>query len=246
MKEETAVVFDNVSKIYPLYHHITAGFKYFLFNLPRAIKQMKRTSYKVFDNVSFKVYRGESFGIIGHNGAGKSTILGLIAGVIKPTTGKITVVGKVTPFLELGAGFHPDLTGRENIILNGILLGMTKKKILSKLDSIIEFSELGDFIEQPIRIYSSGMLARLGFSVAINTEPDILLVDEILSVGDAPFQQKCLNRLEEFKQKGTTIIIVSHSQAMIERLCEKIIVIGDHKLLYYGDVKEGIKLYETL
>ncbi len=238
------VKFENVTKYYTLLN--TGGIKHFILNFFKEYKKIKSNRFLALENISFEVKDKDVVGIIGKNGAGKSTTLGLIAGVLKPTSGRVEVNGRIAPLLELGAGFHPDLTGRENVILNGILLGMTKKEILSKLDSIIEFSELGEFIDQPIRIYSSGMLSRLGFSVAVHTNPDILLIDEVLSVGDFKFQEKSKNKIYEFKEKGKTIIFVSHDIGMVEELCDKVILIHEHKLLYQGDVKKGVELYEQL
>jgi lipopolysaccharide transport system ATP-binding protein len=238
------VEFQNVTKYYTLLN--TGGLKNFILHFFKHIKNIRQNKFLALDNISFKIYDKEVVGIIGKNGAGKSTTLGLIAGVLKPTYGKVVVNGKIAPLLELGAGFHPDLTGRENIILNGILLGMTKKEILSKLDSIIEFSELKEFIDQPIRIYSSGMMSRLGFSVAVHVDPEILLIDEVLSVGDYKFQEKSKNKIYEFKKKGKTIIFVSHDIGMVKELCNKVIVINKHKVIYSGKVEEGVKIYEKL
>ena len=184
------IVFDNVSKAYPLYHHITGGLKNFLFHLPRGLESLRNSRYVAIQEISFEVYPGETIGIVGKNGAGKSTILGLIAGVLRPNVGRVLVEGRVSPLLELGAGFHFELTGRENIMLKGVLLGFTRTEVTSKIDEIIDFSELGQFIDQPIRVYSSGMLARLGFSVVANLDPEILLIDEILAVGDEKFQKE--------------------------------------------------------
>ena len=238
------VEFENVTKYYTLLN--TGGIKNFILHFFKHLKEIRNNKFLALDNISFKIYDKEVVGIIGKNGAGKSTTLGLIAGVLKPSKGKVSVKGKIAPLLELGAGFHPDLTGRENIILNGILLGMTKKEILNKLDSIIEFSELGEFIDQPIRIYSSGMMSRLGFSVAVHVDPEILLIDEVLSVGDYKFQEKSKNKIYEFKQKGKTIIFVSHDINTVKELCNKVIVINDHKVLYVGDVEKGVDIYEKL
>ena len=238
------VKFENVTKYYTLLN--TGGIKNFILNFFKEYKKIKSNRFLALENISFEVKDKDVVGIIGKNGAGKSTTLGLIAGVLKPTTGRVEVNGRIAPLLELGAGFHPDLTGRENIILNGILLGMTKKEILSKLDSIIEFSELEEFIDQPIRIYSSGMMSRLGFSVAVHVDPEILLIDEVLSVGDFKFQEKSKNKIYEFKERGKTIIFVSHDIGMVKELCDKVILIHEHKLLYQGDVKKGVELYEKL
>lgn len=228
--QEKTVIFDDVWKYYPLYHQITGGIKRFLINMPSAVKQLKESKFWAVNGLSFEVNKGEAFGIMGPNGAGKSTVMAMIAGVIKPSKGKVTVNGRVAPLLELGAGFHHDLTGRENAVLNGILLGLTRKEILAKLNQILAFAELGEFIDQPIRTYSSGMLARLGFSVAIHTEPEVLLVDEILAVGDEDFQKKCFARMNEFKAAGVTIILISHDRTTMERFCDRIIEIKDGKL----------------
>lgn len=242
MKTEPVIIFEKVTKTYPYYGYITAGFKNFLFNLPKAIKHTKKR-FTALENVSFEVYRGECFGIIGKNGAGKSTLLGLAAGVLKPDKGKIVVRGRIFPLLELGAGFHPELTGRENIILNGILLGMTKSEVLRKIDEIIEFSELGEFVDQPLRTYSSGMVARLGFSVIAHLDPEILLVDEILAVGDINFQKKCMEKIMDFRKNGVTILLVSHNLEQVEKLCDRAMWIDEHKVKIIGDPKEVCKAY---
>jgi lipopolysaccharide transport system ATP-binding protein len=203
----------------------------------------RESTFKALENINFEVKDGEVVGIVGKNGAGKSTTLGLIAGVMKPSLGNVEVKGRIAPLLELGAGFHHDLTGRENIVLNGILLGMSKKNILSKVDDIIAFSELEEFIDQPIRMYSSGMLSRLGFSIAIQTNPDILLIDEVLSVGDKDFQKKCADKIAEFKNKGITIVFVSHDIGSVEKICDKVIWIENHKIRMIGSTSDVIKEY---
>jgi len=238
------VKFENITKYYTLFN--PGGIKNFLLHFTKHVKNIKKDKFLALDNISFEIKDKDVIGIIGKNGAGKSTTLGLIAGVLKPNKGKVVINGRIAPLLELGAGFHPDLSGRENIILNGILLGMSKKEILSKIDSIIEFSELDEFIDQPIRIYSSGMMSRLGFSVAVHVDPEILLIDEVLSVGDFKFQEKSKNKIYEFKEKGKTIIFVSHDIGMIKELCTKVILIDNHKLLYQGDVDKGVEIYEKL
>jgi lipopolysaccharide transport system ATP-binding protein len=235
------IKFDNVSKYYKLIN--TGGLKSFIFNFFKQVKMYRESTFKALENINFEVKDGEVVGIIGKNGAGKSTTLGLIAGVMKPTFGKVEVKGRIAPLLELGAGFHHDLTGRENIVLNGILLGMSKKDILSKVDDIINFSELEEFIDQPIRMYSSGMLSRLGFSIAIQTNPDILLIDEVLSVGDKDFQKKCADKIAEFKNKGITIVFVSHDIASVEKICDKVIWIENHKIRMIGSTSDVIKEY---
>lgn len=236
------VRFKQVSKSYSLLN--TGGIKTFLFNLIKQIKAYREHKFTALENVSFDIYDGEVVGIIGRNGAGKSTTLGLIAGVFAPTSGSVEVNGRIAPLLELGAGFHQDLTGQENIILNGILLGMTKADITSKLDEIIAFSELSEYIDQPIRMYSSGMMARLGFSVAIQVNPEILLIDEVLSVGDQGFGKKSEKAIFDFKNRGITIILVSHDAGSIRKLCNKVIWIENHRIRMIGDTESVMNEYE--
>ncbi|MBI3601152.1 MAG: ABC transporter ATP-binding protein [Nitrospinae bacterium] len=240
---EPAIIFENVSKSYPSYHHVIGGFKNFLLNMPEALSSIRRRRYEALKDISFDVYKGETLGIIGRNGAGKSTTLGLIAGVLKPSKGNVIVKGRISPLLELGAGFHPELSGRENVILNGVLMGLTRAEVMKKIDEIIEFSELGEFIEQPIRTYSSGMLARLGFSVVAHLDPDILLIDEILAVGDMDFQKKCLDKMTGFKNNGVTIVFVSHSMGDVERICDRVIWIDNHVIKTIGNPSNVIQEY---
>lgn len=237
------VEFTNVHKVYPLYHHITGGLKNLIFNLPKAIKEMKKLNYVALEDISFTINSGECVAFIGKNGSGKSTTLGLIAEVLKPNKGKVKVNGRVSPLLELGGGFHPELTGLENIKLNGVLLGLSRVQVKERLKDIIEFSELGDFINQPIRTYSSGMLARLGFSVVAHLDPEILLIDEILAVGDSRFQEKCMRKMEEFKEKGVTIILVTHNLGDVEKLCDRAIWIDEHLVKMDGKSEEVVPAY---
>ena len=236
------IQFTKVSKKYPLIN--TGGIKTFLFNIFTQIKQYRETRFTALQDINFTINDGEVVGIIGRNGAGKSTTLGLIAGVLTPTYGNVIVNGRIAPLLELGAGFHSDLTGRENIMLNAMLLGMSKKEITSKIDQIIDFSELDEFIDQPIRKYSSGMLARLGFSIAIQVEPEILLIDEVLSVGDQSFSEKSEKAIFNFKKNGTTIVLVSHDSGSIRKLCDKVIWIENHKIKMIGRTEEVVSTYE--
>ena len=240
---EPIIVFDHVRKNFLLYKHITGGTKNLLFHLPRVLSSIKNSRYEVLTDVSFTINQGETFGIIGRNGAGKSTLLGLIAGVLKPSGGRVIVKGHASALLELGAGFHPELTGRENILLNGIILGLTKKEVLKKLDEIIEFSELGEFIDQPIRVYSNGMLARLGFSVVACLDPVILLIDEILAVGDSAFQKKCINKMMGFKKDKVTMVFVSHSMPDIIKICDRVLWIESHIVKMLGDPEDVVKSY---
>ena len=237
------IVFDHVSKSYPLYHHVTGGLKHFLFNLPKGLDSLKNSRFEALKDISFEVYKGESLGIIGRNGAGKSTALGIITGVLRPSQGRVTVTGRISPLLELGAGFYPELTGRENIVLNGVILGLTRAEVFDKMEDIIRFSELDEFIDQPIRTYSSGMLARLGFSVVSSLDPEILLIDEILAVGDIDFQKKCLDRMMGFKKSGVTIVFVSHAMEHIKMICDRVICIENHTLKMIGDPEDIVASY---
>jgi lipopolysaccharide transport system ATP-binding protein len=239
---ERAIEFRNVSKSYPLYTRFTKGIKNFLFHLPRNMRR-NGNSLTALKDVSFQVKRGEAFGIIGANGAGKSTALALIAGVVKPSSGSVRVKGRISPMLELGAGFHPELTGRENIIMNGVLMGLTRKEVLRKMDEIIDFSELGRFIDQPIRVYSSGMLARLGFSVVAHLDPEILLIDEVLAVGDAEFQKKCMEKIAGFRKGGITIVLVSHSMETVRFICDRAVWMDRSSLRMSGPPSEVILEY---
>jgi ABC-type polysaccharide/polyol phosphate transport system ATPase subunit len=208
-----------------------------------------RTSYHEFEalkNVSFSIADGEAVGLIGRNGSGKSTTLKIIAGVYTPTSGVARVSGSVAALIELGAGFHPDLTGRENILLNGLLLGLTKREIQACEQRILDFAELGEFIDSPIKQYSSGMFVRLGFAIATEVNPDILLMDEILAVGDAAFQEKCMARIDDFRQRRKTIVFVSHSMNAIQQICQRAILIHEGKIIADGPTDQVAASYEEL
>jgi ABC-type polysaccharide/polyol phosphate transport system ATPase subunit len=208
-----------------------------------------RTSYHNFDalrGISFVVRDSEVVGIIGRNGSGKSTILKIVAGVYRPTEGVVKRTGKVAALIELGAGFHPDLTGRENIVLNGLLLGLSKRDIQAREKQILDFAELGEFIDSPVKQYSSGMFMRLGFAIATEVDPDILLIDEILAVGDAAFQHKCLARIDDFQRRGKTIIFVSHDSRAVRRLCSRALLIHDGTLLADGPSDAIVERYEQV
>ncbi len=192
---------------------------------------------------NLRVNKGEALGVVGRNGAGKSTLLKVVARVLLPTRGRVQLRGSVAPLIELGAGFHPELTGRENIYLNGAMLGFSRADMAQKLESIIEFAELPTFIDAPLRTYSSGMILRLGFAVASDVDPDILLIDEVLAVGDEAFQQKCLARMDHFRQIGTTILFVSHSLEAIRRLCDRVIWIDGGRIHASGDVGDITRAY---
>ena len=225
-------------------NNITKSFKVFLdkgSQLKERLLFRKRSRYeerKVLRGISFQVKKGEAVGLIGHNGCGKSTTLKLLTKIMYPDTGSITMNGRVSSLIELGAGFHPDMSGRENIYTNASIFGLTKKEIDARLKDIVDFSELEEFIDNPVRTYSSGMYMRLAFSVAINVDADILLIDEILAVGDANFQAKCFNKLKEIKSHGTTIVIVSHSLGQIEQICERSIWIHEGLIRAEGPPKE--------
>ena len=194
-------------------------------------------------DVSFNVARGETFGIIGRNGSGKSTALKLIAGVMAPSEGQVRVAGRVSPLIELGAGFHPDLTGHENIFLNASILGMSNREIKARFDEIVAFSELPDFMDTPVKRYSSGMYVRLGFSIAVHSDPDILLVDEILAVGDAPFQDKCLAKMREIQDRGVSIVLVSHALPLVEEFCHRALLLHSGRVMAEGNPQEVVHRY---
>lgn len=204
----------------------------------------KGEKFKALDNISFEVKKGERIGIIGHNGAGKSTLLKLISRVTGPTEGKIYLNGRVASMLEVGTGFHPELTGRENIYMNGAILGMTKKEIDAKMEDIIEFSEVRQFIDTPVKRYSSGMYVKLAFSVAAHLDSEIVIMDEVLAVGDMAFQNKCLQKMKDIsEQDNRTILYVSHNMSTIRQLCERVIVLNKGTIVFDGDVEEGIQHY---
>jgi len=204
---------------------------------------LKVNEFWALEDISFQVQRGEAFGIIGGNGAGKSTILKLLTGIIKPTTGSLSVEGRLSALIEVGAGFHPDLTGRENIYLNGVILGMRREEIKRKFAEIVEFSGLAEFIDTPVKRYSSGMFARLGFSVAAHVEPDVLLVDEVISVGDYVFQKKCLKKMEEVLRSGATVIFISHNMRAVADLCDRCLLLEKGKVLTIGPTEKVIGAY---
>lgn len=239
---EYAIEFIDVKKEYTITNMYSQGVKGLFVNFFRK-NYLKTNKHIVINNLNLKIKKGEFVGFIGKNGAGKSTTLGLMAKVLYPTSGKVKINGRVAPLLELGAGFHNDLTGRENIMVNGVLLGLTRKEVKNKMDEIIEFSGLENFIDEPMRTYSSGMYMRLGFSVAVNIDPDILLVDEVLAVGDENFQKKCLEKMKEFKEKGITIIFVTHSLNIAETVCDRIAYIENGQLVKIGNPKDIIDLY---
>ena len=238
--KEIAISVENVEKSFKIYKDKGFTLK------ERILFFKSRNAYvknNILRGISFDIEKGDILGIVGKNGSGKSTLLKLITKIIYPDSGSIKINGKVSSLIELGAGFHPDMTGRENIYINASIYGLTKKEIDAKLDTIIKFSELEEFIDSPIRTYSSGMYMRLAFSVAINVEAEILLIDEILSVGDANFQAKCFRKMQELKDSGITIVIVSHDLHTMEKLCNKVIWIESGKIKRSGIPNEVLKEY---
>ena len=239
MTDNIAIKVENLSKVYKLYNNPTDRMK-------EALHWRGKKYHKDFyalNDVSFEVKKGETVGIIGKNGSGKSTLLKIITGVLTPTSGKVTVNGKVSALLELGAGFNPEYTGMENIYFQGNLMGYTRDEMESKIEDILSFADIGDFIHQPVKMYSSGMFARLAFAVAINVEPDILIVDEALSVGDFKFQQKCIRKLNEFSESGKTIFFVSHDLSMLRIFCDHGIVLNKGQLLLSDSIDVACDYY---
>ncbi|WP_299446666.1 ABC transporter ATP-binding protein [uncultured Phascolarctobacterium sp.] len=240
---EKAVIVENVSMRFNLASEQVDNFKEYLIRKLK-FQSISFDEFWALKNISFTISKGESVALIGSNGSGKSTMLKIISGILTPTKGNVQVHGSIAPLIELGAGFDNDLTGKENIFLNGAILGHSKKTMLEKYDEIVEFSELKDFIDVPVKNYSSGMIARLGFSIATIVKPEILIVDEILAVGDQAFQNKCHKRMEEMMNGGTTVVLVSHSAADIKRICSKAVWIDRGHMRYVGDVDEALSNYQ--
>lgn len=254
----TAIRLANVSKRFTLHHRRSRSFQQLFLELFKSnhrrlgpettaisptLKEEPKEAFWALRDVSFSVEKGQTVGIIGPNAAGKSTVLKLISRIIEPTSGEIEVNGRVSALLELGAGFHPELTGRENIFLNGSILGLSRSEIEQRMDEIIAFAELERFIDMPVRHYSSGMYMRLGFSVAVHTEPDIVLVDEVLAVGDAAFQRKCLEEFHALRQRGITVLFVSHSAETVRQLCSRAIWLDEGQIVAGGPVEPVVARY---
>jgi ABC-2 type transport system ATP-binding protein len=235
-----SIEIQNVSKLFRVYQ----GKNYSLKEKLLYWGKEKSEEFWALRDINLSIPEGASIGLVGRNGSGKSTLLKLISKILYPTTGAITVKGKMSTLLELGAGFHPDFTGRENIYLNGSILGFTRKEIDEKLPSIVEFSELADFLDTPVRNYSSGMYMRLGFAIAIHVNPDILLIDEVLAVGDYAFQEKCVNAIMKLKHDGKTIVFVSHSGEQVKQLCEKAVWLDKGRIRMFGDAEHVVREYE--
>ena len=250
-ENQTALKIENIKKKYVI-KHVTKKpddkrerAKLALYNLTHPKQANQKEDFWALNGVNFEVKQGEKVGIIGKNGAGKSTLLKVISRITEPTDGKIEFYGKISSMLEVGTGFNRELTGRENIYLNGALLGMTRAEIDAKFDDILEFSEVGKFIDTPVKRYSSGMFVRLAFAVASHLEPDILLVDEVLAVGDTRFQKKCIQKMRSIADSGKTILFVSHQMNTIRQLCDRVIVLKEGKVIYDGEVEGGIRLYNS-
>jgi ABC-2 type transport system ATP-binding protein/lipopolysaccharide transport system ATP-binding protein len=240
-----AIELEGVSRIYQKYssRHRFQTFKSAIVkgDLFGAMKPEELVT--AVDGISLKVEGGETFGLIGSNGSGKSTLLKLLAGIAKPTAGTVRVEGKVSALIELGAGFHPEISGRENVFINGIMLGLTKKEISRKFDEIVRFAELEEFIDAPVKTYSSGMYMRLGFSIAINVNPEVLLIDEVLAVGDASFVPKCLERIDDFRRRKKTIVFVSHDLATVSKICDRVAWLKDGRVRMLGEPKRVVDAY---
>ena len=236
---QSAISVDHVAKRYRRYRDRPQSIK-------RIVSGRERSRYDDFwalDDVSLEVPQGTTFGLIGHNGSGKSTLLRMMAGIQRPTTGSVKLNGRVSALLELGAGFHPELSGRENIYLNGSILGLSKRNIDKSVADIIEFSGLGDFIDTPVKVYSSGMYVRLGFAVAVHVDPEILIIDEVIAVGDEEFQRRCLDHLYKLRKAGVTIVIVTHSMGMVDTMCNQAAWLDHGKLMAVGPANEVTRKY---
>ena len=236
-KQSIAVSVENLTKSYKMFNSTNERLAHYI------LRKKTGKEYLALDEVSFEIQQGETFGIIGKNGSGKSTLLQILADIMKPTRGKVSVNGKVAALLELGSGFNPENTGYENIYMNAAILGANKQEIEKKIETIVQFADIGEFINQPVKTYSSGMYIRLAFAVAINVEADIILIDEALAVGDIFFRQKCYDRLNELKKDGKTIILVSHSMNEVEQFCDRALLLHRGKQILLGKSSEVVKWY---
>jgi ABC-2 type transport system ATP-binding protein len=245
MAQDIAIKVDHVSKEFKLPHEKQTSIKSALINMVRGGKRTYERQ-QVLKSVSFEIHKGEFFGIVGRNGSGKSTLLKMLAGIYMPTKGGIEVNGKLTPFIELGVGFNPELTGRENVFLNGALLGFNRKEMEVMYDDIVAFAEIEKFMDQKLKNYSSGMQVRLAFSIAIRANTEILLLDEVLAVGDAAFQRKCFDYFAELKREGRTVILVTHDMANVERFCDRALLINDGHVLEIGNAHDIATTYTQL
>src|ERR1043166_7479334 len=242
----SAIELASVSKVYRRYSgRQFATLKSAL--LRRSLLRDLRPSeaFLALKDVSFKVPTGSTYAVVGRNGSGKSTALKLVAGITKPTSGTVRVDGRISALIELGAGFHPEISGRENFFINGVMLGLTKREIHDRFDEIVDFAELREFIDAPVKTYSSGMYMRLGFAVAIHVDPDVLLIDEVLAVGDEGFTHKCLDKFAEFRRRGKTILLVTHSLGVVERFCDEALWLDAGRVRSHGDPRRVIDAYLT-
>jgi len=244
---DCAIEAVDVTKVYRRYAHKRqfATLKSALLSGSLIRDLSPNDTFHALQGVSFRVPKGSTYGIVGRNGSGKSTLLKCVAGITKPTTGRVTVDGRVSALIELGAGFHPEISGRENVFINGIMLGLSKREVARRFDEIVEFAELEDFIDAPVKTYSSGMYMRLGFAVAIHVDPDVLLVDEVLAVGDEGFTHKCLDKFAEFKRRGKTILLVTHSLGLVERFCDDALWLDGGRIKAMGDPRRVVGAYIT-
>lgn len=241
-----AIELVDVSKIYRRYggrHFSTLKSALLQRSILRDLQPSE--TFPALTDVTFSVPKGSTYGVIGRNGSGKSTALKLVAGITKPTSGTVRVQGRISALIELGAGFHPEISGRENVFINGIMLGLTRREIQERFDEIVDFAELREFIDAPVKTYSSGMYMRLGFAVAIHVNPDVLLVDEVLAVGDEGFTHKCLDKFGEFRRRGKTILLVTHSLSLVERFCDEALWLDEGRALAHGDPKRVVGAYLT-
>ena len=241
--KEILIKIEHVSMTYRMTAQKVDNLKEFVIRFLK--RKLKYKKHEVLDDVSFNIYRGESVAIVGKNGAGKSTLLRIVAGIIPPTSGKVSVYGSMVPMLNIGSGFDYNASGKENVFLNGAIMGYTRKEMEAKYDEIVEFSELGEFMDTPIKNYSSGMTARLGFAIAVNSKPDIIIVDEVLAVGDAKFHLKCNEKMKQLQREGVTFVIVSHSRSAVEMLCDRAVYIKDRKIAIDGDIESVYAMYDN-
>ena len=247
MSSKPAIEVSRVSKIYRRFTHRKqfATLKSALLSRSLIKNLRPDETFTALNDVSLTVPKGRTLGVIGRNGSGKSTLLKLVAGITKPSTGTVKVDGRISALIELGAGFHPEISGRENVFINGIMLGLTKREVTERFDEIVEFAEMKEFIDAPVKTYSSGMYMRLGFAVAIHVDPEVLLVDEVLAVGDEGFTHKCLDKFAEFKRRGKTILLVTHALAMVERFCDEALWLDAGRIKGSGDPKRIVGAYIT-
>ena len=243
MSSQPSIAVDNLTKEFAVAHDRAMTLKSASIRLFRRMRAPTER-FRALDGISFEVAEGECIGVVGENGSGKSTLLGVLSRILRPTSGSVMVRGRVCTLLELGAGFHPELTGVENIYLNGIILGLSRAEVAERVESIIEFAEIADFVDAPVRTYSSGMVMRLGFSVAVHVDPDVLLVDEVLAVGDEHFNRKCYARMDEFRaREDRTLVLVSHDLNAVRRTCDRVLWLDQGRIAGSGETGETLERY---